>query len=76
MKIVFINEKEIQVTGVKYARIQGLITDTTPGTIVKHEGKRIKIGKLVTSYRPDACETIGSTFRPEAVSVYRYRLLK
>ena len=76
MKIVSINEKEIQVTGVKYASIEGLLTDTTPGTIVKHEGKRIKIGKLVTSYRPEAGETIGSTFSPALVSVYRYRLLK
>lgn len=76
MKIVAINEKEIQITGVKFARIEGLLTDTTPGTIVKHEGKRIKIGRLVTSYRPEAGETIGATFSPELVSVYRYRLLK
>ena len=77
MKIVFVNEKEIQITGVKYANnSEGLLTDTTPGTIVTHGGKRIKIGRLVTSYRPDAGETIGATFSPEAVSVYRYRLLK
>ena len=76
MKIVSINEKEIQVTGVKFARIAGMLTDTTPGTVVKHEGRRIKIGRLVTSYLPEAGETIGSTFSPEAVSVYSYRLLK
>ena len=76
MKIVSITEKEIHVTGVKYSQIDSLLTDTTPGMIVKHEGKRIKVGKLVTSYRPEAGETIGSTFSPEAVSVYRYRLLK
>ena len=76
MKIVAINEKEIQITGVKFARIEGLLTDTTPGTIVTTGGKRIKIGRLVTSYRPEAGETIGATFSPEAVSVYRYRLLK
>lgn len=76
MKIVSINEKEVHVTGVKYTRIEGLLTDTTPGTIVKHEGKRIKIGKLVTSYRAEAGETLGGTFSPVAVSVYRYRALK
>ena len=76
MKIVSINEKEIQVTGVKYDRIEGLLTDTTPGMIVKHEGKCIKIGKLVTSYRPEAGETVGATLSPDAVSVYSYRLLK
>ena len=76
MKIVSINEKEIHITDIKYAHIDGMLTDTTPGMIVKHEGKRIKVGKLVTSYRPEAGETIGSTFSPEAVSVYSYRLLK
>ena len=76
MKIVSITEKELHVTGIKYAHIDGMLTDTTPGTIVKHEGKRIKVGKLVTSYRPEAGETVGATFSPEAVSVYRYRLLK
>ena len=76
MKIVSITEKEIHVTGVKFAHIEGLLTDTTPGMIVKHEGRRIKIGRLVTSYRPEAGETVGATFSPEAVSVYSYRLLK
>ena len=76
MKIVSITEKEIHVTGVKYVRIYGMLTDTTPGTIVKHEGRRIKIGRLITSYRPEAGETVGATFSPEAVSVYSYRLLK
>lgn len=77
MKIVAINEKEIQITGVKYANnAEGLLTDTTPGTIVTTGGKRIKIGKLVTSYRQEAGETIGATFSPALVSVYRYRLLK
>ena len=76
MKIVSITEKELHVTGINYRTIEGLLTDTTPGTIVKHEGKRIKIGRLVTSYRPEAGETIGATFSPEAVSVYSYRSLK
>ena len=76
MKIVSITEKEIHVTGVKFAHIEGLLTDTTPGMIVKHEGRGIKSGRLVTSYRPEAGETVGATFSPEAVSVYSYRLLK
>ena len=76
MKIVSITEKEIHVTGVIYRTVEGLLTDTTPGTIVKHDGKRVKIGRLVTSYRPEAGETVGSTFSPAAVSVYKYRTLK
>lgn len=76
MKIVSITEKEIHVTDVKYATIEGLLTDTTPGTIVKHGGRRIKIGRLVTSYRPEAGDAIGGTFSPDAVSVYKYRPLK
>lgn len=76
MKIISITEKEVHVTGVKFANIGGLLTDTTPGMIVKHEGRRIKIGKLVTSYRPEAGETLCATLSPEAVSVYRYRRLK
>ena len=76
MKITAITEKEIHVTDVKYATVAGLLTDTTPGTIVKHGGQRIKIGRLVTSYRPEGGETVGATFSPAAVSVYKYRLLK
>lgn len=76
MKIISINEKEVQITGAKIERVGMYLQDTTPGTLVEHEGRRIKIGKLLTSYTPEAGDAIGSSFIPAPVCVYKYRELK